>query len=222
MTPLSYLSFEDWVAHTFDHEVSGQLWYFEASAEYWQGPPALTVAYLTRLFEAPLSFLGSYSDEQLNQGFWYLASNGASDYMFALLEEEVLLEQRVRCIDGFAVLFEKLFAVKCSPHLSHLDEPGRNPLNASCYMWWDLLPFCGQPGVAARKEIDEACLRAMEATLSLESIACWESALHGLGHWRHFYPQRVADVVDAFLSTHSEVRADLLRYAHSARHGCVQ
>ena len=73
---LTNLSFDDWVAHVFDHEVGGPQWYFDTDAEYWQGPPAVTVAYLTQLFEDLMPYVGSYSDQQLNQGFWYLVSNG--------------------------------------------------------------------------------------------------------------------------------------------------
>lgn len=219
---LANLSFDDWVVHVFDHEVGGPPWYFDLNAAHWQGPPAIVLDYLTRLFEDPLPSVGSYSDEQLSQGFWYVASNGASDYMFALLDEQARLEARLRCIRSFAELFQKLFAVRCSSHLSHLDEPGANPLNIACYMWWDILPIGGQPDVASRKEIDEACLEVMEEGLNLESIACRESALHGLGHWQQQYPRRTEHVINAFLRAHPELRPELLSYARSARRGCVQ
>ena len=219
---LTNLSFHDWVPYVFDHEVGGPEWYFDIKVSHWQGSPAVVVAYLTQLFEDPLTSVGSYSDEQLSQGFWYVASNGASDYMFAVLNEQVPLEARLRCIRSFVDLFQKLFAVRCSPHLSHLDEPGANPLNVTCYMWWDILPIGGQPDVASRREIDEACLQVMEQGLNLESIACQESSLHGLGHWQHQYPQRVDQVIDPFLAAHPNLRPELLGYAKSARRGCVQ
>ena len=36
----------------------------------------------------------------------------------------------------------RLFAPRCSAHLSHLDrgEMIAGPLNTLCYMWWDILP----------------------------------------------------------------------------------
>jgi hypothetical protein len=89
-------------------------------------------------------------------------------------------------------------------------------------MWWDILPIGGQPDVASRREIDEACLQVMEQGLNLESIACQESSLHGLGHWQHRYPQRVDQVIDPFLAAHPNLRPELLAYARSARRGCVQ
>lgn len=219
---LTNLSFDEWIVHVFDHEAGGPQWYFGVDAEYRQAPPAVTVAYLTHLFEDPVPHVGGYSDAQLNQGFWYIASNGASDYMFALLDEQVPLEARQRCIRSFVQLFEKLFAVKCSAHLSHLDEQGANPLNTACYMWWDIMPLVGQPDVATQRRIDEECLRAMERVLSLDSVACQESSLHGLGHWQHHYPQRVEKAIDAFVAARPKLRPELLSYAKNARRGYVQ
>jgi hypothetical protein len=219
---LTNLSFDKWLVHVFDHEVGGPQWYFAVDAQYEETSTAVTVAYLTQLFEDPLPYVGSYSDEQLNQGFWYILSNGASDYMFALLDEQVPLEARQQGIRSFMHLFEKLFAVRCSAHLSHLDEPGANPLNLACYMWWDIMPIAAQPGVAARREIDEECLQVMESILSLDSLACQESALHGLGHWQHYYSQPVEKAIDVFIAAHPKLRPELLSYAKIARQGCVQ
>lgn len=216
------MTFDEWVVHVFDHPASDPKWYFDLDAEYWHGPPAAVVAYLTRLFEDPGPHVARYSNEQLGQGFWYVASNGASGYMFALLDEQVELEARVRCVRAIGALFARLFAPRCSPHLSHLDEPGANPLNVSCYMWWDLIPFLGRPDDPSRREIDDACLGVMERTLDLDSIACRESALHGLGHWHGGYPRRVESAIDAFLTAHPDLRPELVRYAQSARSGCVQ
>ena len=123
---------------------------------------------------------------------------------------------------AIGALFAKLFAPRCSPHLSHLDEAGASALNVSCYMWWDLIPFLGRPDDPARREIDDACLGVMERTLDLDSIACRESALHGLGHWHGGYPRRVESAIDAFLGAHPDLRPELVRYARSARSGCVQ
>jgi hypothetical protein len=92
------------------------------------------VSYLTRLFSDPEASIENYSDEQLNQGLWYLASNAASNHMFALLAEQVSINLRQKCIESIYSLFAELFTQRCSPHLSHLDEPGANPLNLVCYM----------------------------------------------------------------------------------------
>jgi hypothetical protein len=89
-------------------------------------------------------------------------------------------------------------------------------------MWWDLLPLSGQPSVSLQKPIDSTALEVMANTLALDSIACQESALHGLGHWQSAYPAEVAKNIDHFLKENPRLRAELIRYAQSARCGCVQ
>ncbi|HEY9877229.1 MAG TPA: hypothetical protein V6D29_02175 [Leptolyngbyaceae cyanobacterium] len=218
------LSFEEWVLHVFDHEAepSEPIWYHDFEAEYWYGPPAQIIEYLTRLFESPLPILNDYSDHQLNQGFWYIVSNGLSDYMFALVEESVPIEKRVACVHSFLTLFRDVFAVRCSPHLSHLDEPGASPLNSICYMWWDLLPIGGNTKTADGDTLNQAMLSVMEQSLHLPSIACQEGALHGLGHWAFHSRELVQTIIDTWLSTQNSLRPELLSYARNARAGYVQ
>jgi hypothetical protein len=216
------LPFEAWVAHVFDHDVAQPEWYFKSDADYWQGSASLTLAHLTRLFEDPESPLSSYSDAQLNQGFWYLVSSSASEHSFALVDEEVPLDVRRRCLRSFVSLFQKLFAVRCSDHLAHVDEPGAKPLNSICYMWWDVLALYGRPAVPERHAIDEECLAVLSDILRLPSIACQESALHGLGHWALYYPSRVPPIIHGFLESHAHLRPELSSYAQQASRGHVQ
>ena len=215
------LPFEGWVGHTFDHPAPGPEWYFDLDAPFWAGPASLTVAYVTRLFEDPCPMLAGYSDEQLKQGFWYLLSNGLSDYMCALTDVSVPMTDRVRCVRSFVPVFKNLFAMRCTPHLSHLDEPGAGPLNLACYMWWDIIPFGVTPTDASDRELGEAALGAMADILSIDRVACQESALHGLGHWQRRWPTEVARIIDEFLARTANARAELLAYARSARGGCV-
>jgi hypothetical protein len=218
---ITFLAFEEWVRFLFDHEVGKPQWYFAADAPYWMGPADLTVEYITKLFNDPLQHLSPYSDAQLNQGFWYLVSNGGGDSMFALTDESVASEKRVACLKSFSSVFEKLFAARCSPHLSHLDEKGAAPLNSACYMWWDILPLLAQPGVASHQAIDEAALEVMAEILAIDSPACQESALHGLGHWQSQYSAEVEQIIDRFLASDLKLRPELIAYAKSARGGCV-
>jgi hypothetical protein len=219
---IDWLPFEQWVAHVFDHPVAWPKWYFEIDAPFWTAPPALTIEYMTRLFDDPMPMLGKYSDAQLGEGFWYLVSNGGSNHMFALTDASAPLGGRVRCVESFASLFEKLFAGRCDDALSHLAKEEGNPVNSACYMWWDIIPFAGAPGSAAQKLLDDAALDVMEKMLSLDSVACRESALHGLGHWHHAYPQRVEEIVARALERAKDWPEGLLTYARSAQCGCVQ
>jgi hypothetical protein len=61
----------------------------------------------------------------------------------------------------------------------------------------------------------------MKHILAMDSIACQESALHGLGHWHYLDGGAVETIVDAFIDSHPGARPELFRYARAARCGCV-
>ena len=220
---LTDLTFEQWLAYVFDHPVGDakQAWYWDIDRDWWHEDPADTIQFLTRAFENAAVVFEPYSDAQLNQGLWFIASNACSNHMFALLDASVPWPARQRCIHSIHKLYEGCFAQRCTPHLSHLDEPGASPLNLVCYMWWDIIPIYGQPDVPERSELDQEILEVLESTLQLDSIACRESALHGLGHWQHYYPQRVGEIIDAFLMKHRVLPKELETYAVNAYTGYV-
>lgn len=222
------LPFEAWVKYIFDHEVdsSKQEWYWDIDEEFWDETvnPVKTVEYLTRAFEQIDVIAEAYTDAQMNQGVWFLSTNAASSYMFAPLDETVSWELRQRFAASIFTLNERLFLPKCTPHLGHLMreyDPDANPLNMVCYMWWDIVPFFGQPAKPEQREWDMLLLDVMRRTLQLESDACREGALHGLGHWQYQYPEEVQRIVDDFLWRHPDLRPGLISYAKSARGGYV-
>jgi hypothetical protein len=142
--------------------------------------------------------------------------------MFTLIEPAVAWPQRYRAIRAIATLFERLFARRCSDHLSYFDEAGAGPLNAVCYMWWDLFPTWGSPTDPSQVEFDAEILAVMKRILALDSLACQESALHGLGHWRMHYPGVVEETIDEFRDRVGTMRQELREYATCARRGYVQ
>ncbi len=112
-------------------------------------------------------------------------------------------------------------AVRCLPHLSHLDEQPANPLNSACYMWWDILPIHGKPEELERAEFDAGVLCVLARLLSIPHDACRESALHGISEWQRYYP-RVEAAADDFLARTPGLRPELVSYAHRAKVGKVQ
>jgi hypothetical protein len=220
---LTHLTFEQWLTHVFDHPVDNtkQEWYWDSDADWWDGANADTIQFLTQAFENAAVLFQPYTDAQLNQGLWYLMSNACSNHMFALLDSSVPWPARQRCVRSIYKLFAECLAKRCTAHLSHLDEPGASPLNSVCYMWWDIIPLIGQPNNPERSEIDKEILGVLGSTLRLDSIACQESALHGLGHWHLYYPQQVEEMINTFLENHKVMREELRTYAMSAYRGCV-
>ena len=83
------------------------------------------------------------------------------------------------------------------------------------------MPVYGGPLLADRQPLQLAALETMAEILQFDSIACQESALHGLGHWHRMFPQAVESAIDEYISLHPEARPELLTYARSARCGCV-
>jgi hypothetical protein len=220
------LTFEEWLIYVFDRPVptgGEKAWYWDFDAQWWDEDAHRieVLQFLTQAFEGASQVFQPYTDAQLNHGLWYIADNSCSNHMFALLDESLPWSARGRCVDSIHRLYEQCFAKRCSPHLSHLDEPGANPLNAVRYMWWDIIPIAGKPDDPARRQLDQAILQIMESTLRLDSIACRESALQGLGQWQMYYPDRVRKIIDSFSLSHPQLPEKLQAYMKLAYIGCV-
>jgi len=224
MTPrITHLAFDEWVAHVFDHDVGKPEWYFDVDSDVWDAPPAMTIEYMTRLFEHPIPRLGRYTDEQLAQGFWYLVPSPGSEHMLVLLDETVPFEARARCLRSMRTLFAEVFAVRCPPYLAHLDEPGAGALNIACYMWWEIMPFGPQLSGTSRKRFDTQVVTLMRDILAIDAIPPQESALHGLDHWiTRRYQRTIRTIIDRFIDRNPSMRSELLAYARRARDGGVQ
>jgi hypothetical protein len=215
----SSVSLSEWIAYVFDQKVSDPAWHFGLDAPELRLESQRAAQLIGETFENAGQLLSVFSDAQLNQAFWFLVSSGNSDYMYSLNDQTVPWPTRRRALRSIVPLFEQVMAKRCPPVLSHLDEPGASALNSACYMWWDIAPI----SESAQSEDPFAIevLDVMAAILAIPNDACRESALHGLGHWAHRHRQARA-IIDDFLSKHSGLRAELVRYANAARTGCIQ
>jgi hypothetical protein len=174
------------------------------------GPNRITLQRLAEVFERNATLLSPYGDETLNRAFWDLSSN----VLFALGDTSIEWALRERVINSFEILFRDCFAVRCKPVLGHVSEEG-SPLNSACYMWWDFDCWYSTR--------DSALLASMRSILSIDHVACQESALHGLGHWFHRgQGEAVKRIIDEFLERHRRLPVELREYAHAARTGSVE
>lgn len=213
-------SLAKWIDYVFDHPVTDPAWHWGMDAPKWEGAPVQVAAYIAETFENSGRWLTRFSDEQLDQAFWFLVGESASEFMYALADSEVPIALRLRALRSFVPLFEQVMAARCSQHLSHLDERAANPLNSACYMWWDILPIHGCPKEPARAEFDAEVLAVLRRLLAIPHDACRESALHGIGEWSYYYPQ-VSEIVEDFLANTPNLRAELVSYAQRAKIGNV-
>ncbi len=214
-------SFEEWLSHVFDHQPQKGSWWWNEDAIDWAAPPSDTVAFMTKTFEETASVFKPFSEAQLSDGLYYISNESCSDISSALLDESVPSVARKNTIKAIKNLYTDFFAARCSPILSHLDEKSDSPLNEVCYMWWDVFPYRFISQSAARAELGGECLAVMEFAIGLDSVACRESALHGLGHWAKDYPDLVRRVIDDFIKMNPNERPELLAYAQRAREGGV-
>jgi hypothetical protein len=209
-----------WINHVFDHPAGDPPWYWGSDVEEWPEAPDQIVEHIAVTFERAGELLSRFSDEQLDQGFWYLFYQGPPDFMGTLLDERVPLAIRLRALRSFVPLFEQVMAARCSSHLDHLDEEGENPLNRACYMWFDEVLDPYNPERLVQAKLEEELIITLRVILANPHDACRESALHGIGHWVRQYPQ-LAGAVDQFLSSTRGLRPELVAYAESARAGDV-
>jgi hypothetical protein len=210
---------DQWIDLVFDHPVLIAAWYWDLDAPDWDGDDDEVAELIAETFERSGDLLARFTDQQLNQGFWYLNDPACSNLSFALCDPSVPESFRLRALRSFVPLFEDTMANRCAQDLDHCAEPGPIRLNSACYMWWDLLPL--SPGGSGGKASEAEALAVMQRILAIPHLACQESALHGLGHWQHGYPDRVAEIIDAFLQANPQLDPRLVSYAHKARGGYV-
>jgi hypothetical protein len=217
-------SFDEWLTYLFDRPecAYGEHWSHGGDVPEWNVPSELSVDYIARTFENPSNWLRKYSKAQIAAGLEYTWNPAFSDVGSALTDEGIAWAIRKRAIQSLVPLYQECFSRLCSPGLSHLSECLDNPLNGSCYMYWDICWFHGQPKNQRQSESDAECLRVMESTLLIDHDACRESALHGLGHWAFSYPNRVCQIIEQGLKPNEALRAELWSYGQQARVGNVQ
>lgn len=144
------ISFERWIEFVFGcaedfedvDEPSGGDWWNEKQN------PALAVAHLTRLLQNPEILMDRYTHHAINSRLWYLARNTQANYTTYLVHSTVPWTDRKRGLLAIGSLFKRLFARHCTNHLGHLGrgpEPP-DPMNLTCYMWWDSFPHHGRHG----------------------------------------------------------------------------
>jgi hypothetical protein len=229
------ISFEAWISHIFDHDDPDWHWDMDVPLWDYEAEPKRTLEILNRLFEAPEFLVAQFTPNQIGAGLNFLVNNSCSNYAFVLLNHSLPIEDRTRCLKNIATMYETVLAKICMRTAHHNEQtwpPAHTRADSLCFMFWDAFPMYshtrnhhGQPLKVIENEednskIEAACLDAMERTLAIDHIACQEGALHGLGHWQMFYPERVVPIIDRYLAS-SHAQPELTNYAQSARTGSV-
>ena len=222
MPMIRHLPFETWLEHAFAPamRMHGNPWYFDVDAPWWNPSPAEALGHITRLCEHPAILLAPYADGQIAQGLTYLFNTMARGDDGWFYSREVPTPVRRQAIAATFHLFSEIFDKRCRPALGHLSQEG-NDLNGVAYMFWDVFPSVALPGDPDRGELNLEMLAVMSRILTLESPACIESALHGLGHAQHHFPKEVDSIISTFLANTKNLTPELRAYAAAARSGCI-
>jgi len=140
-----------------------------------------------------------------------------------LYDPTVELDIRLGCIRETRSFFANFVAVQCTRPAQVYGAKRVDDLESICFMWWDLWPEQG-PHESSRDSdaVDSAVLDALTAIASLPSVACIESALHGLGHRHARQAQRTEEIISSMLRQSSGWPPELVRYAEAALRGAVQ
>jgi GTP-binding protein len=229
-------TFDEWVKWVFDHPVAidgkEDEWYRHLSDEDKGGirldrRPERALAFVTKLFENPLAYLSRYSDAQIGEGLWFIVFRACSRHFDGLVDARIDLGLRTRCVRSIENLSRELFAPRCSDNIRRNDA---SPLDQTCCMLWDLvvtdanaaeLNLDGTHRIVRNPEIDKEFLDTLARILAIPSVACQQSALHGLGHLVRD-AKLGSNVIQQFLDGHPSLRTDLREYAERALVGRVQ
>jgi hypothetical protein len=224
LAPPHYRGF---LAHVFERPEQGEHGEDEAFPSF---PGEVVELYLHLLCHLRTD-LAPYPVEQVARGVGRLFHPGLSELACVLPSDAIAAAERCAVIRAMVHLYEDLFAERCAPVMSHLEQPGGNALNAVCYMLWDVTTLNyfapavrrrDSPERAVARPVADALLSVLEAALNSENIACVESGLHGLGHMARDWPEEVNAVIGLYLRRRPNHDPRLLQYADMARLGLVQ
>ena len=222
MAALAGLTFEQFVEFQFGHEIRahGNPWYFDLDGDWWAPEPRTGIAYLTRLFANGPSVLEWFSDAQIAQGLEGLINTMAVGDQPWMRDPVTPADERAAAWSAVADFYRDLLAPRCVPILGHMATELPPPLTSLAYMWWESFPGFANPDDPERELVDQAELDCLERILTLDSVACQEGALHGLGHWVRREP-RCEGIIDRYIAS-GRATPELLAYARAARSGCIQ
>lgn len=212
--------YSEFIDHIFNHKVRRPEWFFDMGAEYFEGSDAEIIRYFTRMFKESGTVLQKFSDEQVDQGLWYVFGAG-SNFSFQMRDGKVPDKDKLALIRSIYTLYSDLFSKRCSPVLSHLDQAGALPVNSICYMLWDITALSYWEKHSKKEFFYLELLSMIENTLYLDNIACVESGLHGLGHIHYYRRDQVKKIIAKFLKDRKGIPAELIEYAGHAQVGGV-
>jgi hypothetical protein len=213
------MEYTDFINFLFPRSDDHLEWYFDPHFVAPKISADIAVLYSTKFFTEADTYADRFSEQQFCLALNYLINPACSDHSYYYLDDSVPEPNKLAVLASMINVFSLVFSRRCSDTLSHKAATLPQSYNNVCYMWWDVFPRHGTPAKQQLKTIDRAILETLSKLLLLESIACKESALHGLGHWHIGYPEFVEDAIKQCVS---KLPKELVKYAEDARIGNIQ
>src|SRR5215471_4097093 len=116
--------YQEWLQYVFNHPVSDPEWYFDLAAPAFEATQEDYAELLRETFSRSGEDLAKFSDAQVNQGVWFLASPSGSNFIFSLQDGSVPAQKKVEGIRSIYELYRDCFAKRCTKTLGHIVEPG--------------------------------------------------------------------------------------------------
>jgi len=213
------MDFGEFVSFIFERSDDRREWYFDPELVSPELNADTMVQFASRVFSEIRVYAHQFTEGQLSLGLNYLINPSCSSYCYSFLDASVDVVTRTSAISSMYDVFRYVFT-KISSEMPSRNVPTQPySYNYICYMWWDVFPRHGIPAQRDLEGIDKVILDTLKKILMLNSIACKESALHGLGHWYAAYPEFVQQTID---SMSSDIPVQLKKFALNARAGSIQ
>lgn len=177
---------------------------------------------LSQLGEAP-ALLDQYSDDQLTCGLRYLFHGEISDFAYLLRDGEMPLHLRQRALRAIGGLYAGQLDRRLAGDLVADPTTDSNSLVSVTFMLWDVSPLSFWPPSSHADICRAAFIDTLAKVLhEVDSLACKESVLHGLGHMCHAAPGHVSAAIGRWLDRRPGVPEAPLDYARQASTGMIQ
>jgi hypothetical protein len=214
------MNISEFTQYLYDRPVNNAEWYFEDDHQDLALPKDQLVQLATEAFNSVVEVVDDFSEKQICMGLQYLVDPSCGPIPYLYVDTSIDFAIRSSAIASMQTVFRHLFA-NLRNELGLYRTSGGAPLSfgETCYMWWDMFPRHGVPMRSELEETDAFICRTIGSILEIDSLACQESALHGLGHWFSSRPDDIAKMIGAFLP---RAPAVLKEYAMDAMQGRVQ
>jgi len=176
---------------------------------------------LRELFVRSAELVPRYGLDGVAEGLWNVAHPRTVEYASSLWDVAADDDDAERAIRAIPTLFRDLFAVHCDPAMSSGGSETTNPMNGTCYMWFDLIGLDHVYANPLPPHRLRAMIDVLDEVLAIPHVACRESALHGLGHIASADAALAAPPIRRFLRR-TDLPEKLRQYALAAAAGAVQ